>query len=325
MAQISVLTAVDDTKFYPIFLEYIIDRSQLFEHKSIPQESGNIDGIENTKWTLKMVEYSKGGSAAYEIYFTVKTKMPLKCEVSFEIVSGNKSVFQHFHDSINGSKTFVKSDFLTGHFFDLINEFCSDEKLFLRVKAIFSYSTKEDQCIHGKTSLIQNSDFPKRLQNHSQKDFKFIVGNEFVEIHKSFITRESSVFAAMFEHEDVKETQTGEMIIKDFKMSTVKAFVAFCYGEDIADSVKFTEDAIQLLKFADKYNMKNLMETFEEFYSKKLTKFNVAKVLYAAKKYNAVNLKDKCITFIESLQGIEKLESLMFLMKNFVKYSLLNK
>lgn len=38
-----------------------------------------------------MVEYSKGGFAAYEIYFTVKTKMPLKCEVSFEIVSGNKS------------------------------------------------------------------------------------------------------------------------------------------------------------------------------------------------------------------------------------------
>uniref|UniRef100_A0A914QQP6 MATH domain-containing protein n=1 Tax=Panagrolaimus davidi TaxID=227884 RepID=A0A914QQP6_9BILA len=179
MAEVSALTAVDDTKFYPVFLEYIIDRSQLFKNNSIPLESGNIDGIENTEWTLKMAQ-SFYNSPECEISFTVKTKIPLKCEVSFEIASGNKSVFQHFHDSINDSKIFAKSNLLTHG--DLIKEFSCDEKLFLRIKAIFSYSIKEDQCIHGRTSLIQNSDFPKRLQNHGQKDFKFIVGNEFVEV-----------------------------------------------------------------------------------------------------------------------------------------------
>uniref|UniRef100_A0AC34F6G0 BTB domain-containing protein n=1 Tax=Panagrolaimus sp. ES5 TaxID=591445 RepID=A0AC34F6G0_9BILA len=110
----------------------------------------------------------------------------------------------------------------------------------------------------------------------------------------------------MLENQNFKETQTGEMVIKDFKLDTVKAVVGFCYGENISNFLKFTENALALLMFTDKYDMKNLKALFEEYYSKKLTKANVANVLSAANRVNADNLKTQCIKFIQYLPRVEK-------------------
>uniref|UniRef100_A0A914PJ71 BTB domain-containing protein n=1 Tax=Panagrolaimus davidi TaxID=227884 RepID=A0A914PJ71_9BILA len=224
-------------------------------------QSGIIVGIEHAEWTLKLIKHLIGSrryteSYYFEIELEIKTKIPLKCEVSFEIASENEFVIQQFHDTVHGSKSIGTLEFLKRD--DVINKFANDDKLFLRLKAQFSYISKEDQSIHGTTKFIQNNEWSKRLQNHGEKNFKFIVGDEFIEIHKFFLTLESSVFAAMFENNDFKETQTGEMVIKDFKFEIVKAVVDFCYGKDISKILKFAENAVELLMFADKYNMKNL-------------------------------------------------------------------
>uniref|UniRef100_A0AC34FM21 BTB domain-containing protein n=1 Tax=Panagrolaimus sp. ES5 TaxID=591445 RepID=A0AC34FM21_9BILA len=289
--------AVDTTNLYSIHYEYIIEKQWFNNYNNIQLQSEKVKGIEHAELTLKMTK--KPGYSAWTVLMEIQTEIPLKYEVSFEICSENNSAFKHFRDVVDGSKIIDSNPFVS--LTDL-----NSEKLKFSVKALFCYKNKEDERIYGKTKMIQSNDWSRRLQNHGEKDFKFIVGNESVEIHKFFLSLESTVFATMLEEKKYKETQAGQTEITDFKFETVKAFVAFCYGEDISDYIKFAQNAIELLMFADKYDMKNLKKTFEEYYSKKLTIGNVGNILTAAEKYNAAILKAECIRFIQSLPRIEK-------------------
>uniref|UniRef100_A0A914ZB47 BTB domain-containing protein n=1 Tax=Panagrolaimus superbus TaxID=310955 RepID=A0A914ZB47_9BILA len=136
---------------------------------------------------------------------------------------------------------------------------------------------------------------------HGAGDIKFVVGSESITAHQFFISLESNAFKAMFENPLFKENQSGEILIDDFQFQTVQAFVLFSYGHDIGQLLEYPENGMELLRFADKYDIKNLMETLEEFYLKKITKYNVSFLLSPASRYNAGQLREGCLKFIQAL------------------------
>uniref|UniRef100_A0A914P0D8 BTB domain-containing protein n=1 Tax=Panagrolaimus davidi TaxID=227884 RepID=A0A914P0D8_9BILA len=154
--------------------------------------------------------------------------------------------------------------------------------------------------------MIQNNEWSKRFRNHGEKDFKFIVGNESIEVHKFFLTLQSTVLSAMLENTNFKETQTGEMKIDGFKFETIKAVVGFCYGEDISSFMESTRNAIDLLMFAEMYDMDNLKDSIAEYYSTKLTKENVADIYKVSRETNAPKLRGVCFDFIYSIPKSER-------------------
>uniref|UniRef100_A0AC34F6Q2 BTB domain-containing protein n=1 Tax=Panagrolaimus sp. ES5 TaxID=591445 RepID=A0AC34F6Q2_9BILA len=308
------VTDVKDTpKLYTIKKEFKIDIEFFKKDSSFEKINQTVEGMSNVGWKLRIAkqthyEYiglrliAKPSQAYWEFYLEVTTDATIYYKVNLEISSENDLVSADYCGSFNDFKK-IGIDILDS---DLMSRFAHDIMLTVCVKALFSYKNKEDERIYGKTKMIQSNGWSQRLQNHGEKDFKFIVGNESIEIHKFFLSLESTVFATMFENQNFKETQTGEMVIKDFNVATVKAVVAFCYGEDISEFMKYTQNAIKLLMFADKYDMNNLKASFEEYYSKKLTKANVANVLTAGDNYNAPTLKTMCIDYIQSLPKAEK-------------------
>uniref|UniRef100_A0AC34GVT6 BTB domain-containing protein n=1 Tax=Panagrolaimus sp. ES5 TaxID=591445 RepID=A0AC34GVT6_9BILA len=303
---------IEDTpKLYTVRKEFVVDKGFFKLGGSYELIHQTVDGMPNVGWKFRIASqttpiFGCQNRFYWELFLHVFTNTTIKYKVNFEVTSKNDSVCEEFNGVMNTYKKIGNDKFIMQS--DLMSKFLGDYELTIFVKAEFSYTSNQDQRIFGEKPMMQNKFWPIRLQSHGEKDFKFIVGNEAIQIHKFLLTLESEVFAAVLENNNFKEAQTGEIEIQDFKPVIVKAFVVFCYGADISGFMKYTHDAMELLKFADKYDMKNLKVSIEEYYRAKLTKANVAIVLSAANKYNAPELKMMCMKYIQSLPTSEKVD-----------------
>uniref|UniRef100_A0A914PZ51 BTB domain-containing protein n=1 Tax=Panagrolaimus davidi TaxID=227884 RepID=A0A914PZ51_9BILA len=247
---------------------------------------------------------SANGYYYWGIYVNVNAPVPLECDVSFNLDSEQNKVHECCDGIIDqGSDEIGIDEFIHhGYFMLKSSGFFFKKEAKITVKLTFSCTSKADEELYEPIKMIQSNEWCKRLQNHGKKILSLLLEMHLLKyIHKFFITLESPVIAAMLDNENFIEAQTGEMIITDFGAGIVKAVVDFCYGEDISDIMDLTDCAVDILMFADKYDMKNLKSAFEEYYCKKLTRDNVGKILEAADKANAVTLKNKCIAFIQNL------------------------
>uniref|UniRef100_A0AC34F6F2 BTB domain-containing protein n=1 Tax=Panagrolaimus sp. ES5 TaxID=591445 RepID=A0AC34F6F2_9BILA len=306
----SFVSVEDTPKLYTAKKEYTIDKEFFINRNSFTSKYETVEGMPNVGWqfdTHKKRVSRAERQCQWGMHLIVKTDVDIECEVSFEI----GSVIKHFSDYIStsaGSQRIGTDEFiLHDELFSMKPKLFHNNKVTLTVKATFCYTCQEDQRAYELVPMIQAHDW---FQNLGEKDFKFTVGNESVEIHKFFLTAQSPVFEAMLKHENLKETQTGEIKIIDFKFATVNAFFEFCYGKDIADFMRSTENAIELLMFADKYDMKNLKVSFAEYYSKKLTKENVMDIYKVVRETNAPKLEEVCYNFINSFSRKKRREIL---------------
>ena len=75
--------------------------------------------------------------------------------------------------------------------------------------------------------------------------------------HKFILSIESTVL------EDLFRSASGDYLeIPEFKFETVKAAVNYCYAQDMTDFLEVTQNALELLTFADKYDFKTLKVGF---------------------------------------------------------------
>ena len=73
---------------------------------------------------------------------------------------------------------------------------------------------------------------------------------------------ESDIWKKLF-----KEATDTTVKVTEFKVETVKAAVEYCYAQDISDFLEVIENAIELLKFADKYDFQTLKVGFFRYQS----------------------------------------------------------
>uniref|UniRef100_A0A914P696 BTB domain-containing protein n=1 Tax=Panagrolaimus davidi TaxID=227884 RepID=A0A914P696_9BILA len=300
----SLQSSEDTLKLYTIKKEFFIEKHVFTDRGSYVSKLQTFDGIQNVSFQIEMRKKRSAenhGDYYWGIYVIVNAPVSLECYVNFNLDSSERNKVHDCCDGIidQGSDKIGIDEYIQhDHFMMKRSGFFLNKKAKITVKLTFSYTSKADEELYEPIKMIQSNEWCKRLQNHGKKDFKFIVGNVSIEIHKFFVTLESPVIAAMLENENFIEAQTGEMVITDFGAGIVKAVVEFCYGEDISYIMDLPDFAVDILLFADKYDMKNLKSAFEEYYCKKLTRYNVGKILEAADKVNAVILKNKCIAFI---------------------------
>uniref|UniRef100_A0A7E4V607 BTB domain-containing protein n=1 Tax=Panagrellus redivivus TaxID=6233 RepID=A0A7E4V607_PANRE len=127
-------------------------------------------------------------------------------------------------------------------------------------------------------------------------DFDFVVGTKRLHVHKSVLSQISPVFHAMLFH-DTAESRSGEVVITDFDFDTVKAAIDYCYGRNIQNSVN---TYIQILRFADKYDIKDVVSKLEYIPSR----FNLSiKTFYSivlyAYDYSKDDLLIECCAFFK--------------------------
>uniref|UniRef100_A0A7E4ZQK5 BTB domain-containing protein n=1 Tax=Panagrellus redivivus TaxID=6233 RepID=A0A7E4ZQK5_PANRE len=128
--------------------------------------------------------------------------------------------------------------------------------------------------------------------NHCSSDARIVVGKDTLEVHRHVLCIVSPVFDAAFTH-DTKEAKTGTIIIKDFDFTTVKNVIDTCYGRECA--VDSLADFIDMLRFADKYDIRSIIKTIEPFLDLSIESLCViAKYAWDLEK---TDLKLKCAKF----------------------------
>uniref|UniRef100_A0AC34RRG1 BTB domain-containing protein n=1 Tax=Panagrolaimus sp. JU765 TaxID=591449 RepID=A0AC34RRG1_9BILA len=86
-------------------------------------------------------------------------------------------------------------------------------------------------------------------------DFKIICENQQFKVHKCVLALASPVFHAMFQHE-CQEKEKNEVVITDFKVATIQAGINLIYKKELDENLQ-VETLLELLKFVDKYDIKN--------------------------------------------------------------------
>uniref|UniRef100_A0A7E4ZSU6 BTB domain-containing protein n=1 Tax=Panagrellus redivivus TaxID=6233 RepID=A0A7E4ZSU6_PANRE len=125
---------------------------------------------------------------------------------------------------------------------------------------------------------------------------KLIVGEDTVEMNKAILTSISPVFNAMFSH-DTKEARTGSVRIPDFDFNTVQNVRRFCLGVEFDFT---TKECIDMLKFADKYDIKGLQDYLEVCLINNLTADNFCAVADYAWTHSRDTVKINCAQYFSN-------------------------
>uniref|UniRef100_A0A7E4ZU98 BTB domain-containing protein n=1 Tax=Panagrellus redivivus TaxID=6233 RepID=A0A7E4ZU98_PANRE len=130
--------------------------------------------------------------------------------------------------------------------------------------------------------------------DHYPTDTELVVDGQSIKVHRHFLCMLSPVFQAFFSH-DTRESMTGIIEIKDFKLPVVQLVVDYCYGRDVGNMP--VADVIGILRFADKYDIKSVTNKLESYPSASLTIHKFCVVARYAWDLNKEDLKEDCCRF----------------------------
>lgn len=139
-------------------------------------------------------------------------------------------------------------------------------------------------------------------------DVFFVFGNnnERIPAHKVLLAAKSDVFKAMFFGE-LKEK--GDIKIVDASAAAFKEFLRFFYCTEIDPT---TENAPNVLKLADKYNVPACCDFYEKLMGDTITNDNVCFVYGLALLYKRSGLKELCEQrIVEATESVLKSQSFL--------------
>uniref|UniRef100_A0AC34F8F8 BTB domain-containing protein n=1 Tax=Panagrolaimus sp. ES5 TaxID=591445 RepID=A0AC34F8F8_9BILA len=175
---------------------------------------------------------------------------------------------------------------------------CPTKDLFDPIKGYF---------VDGYLTINLNGIFTMDADN----DFMIVVGNQEINVHKQVLMDSSSVFNGMFES-GWKESIENKIFVEDFSFVIVDAAVKLCYGFDVPQNFTY-EDMLSLYRFADKYEMKRIMASFnfftkiitlifqdlvENYLIENLSTSNVVQLIHFSKFLNASKIYQTCIDLV---------------------------
>uniref|UniRef100_A0AC35GT60 BTB domain-containing protein n=1 Tax=Panagrolaimus sp. PS1159 TaxID=55785 RepID=A0AC35GT60_9BILA len=116
-------------------------------------------------------------------------------------------------------------------------------------------------------------------------------------VHKQVLKDASPVWAGMLES-GMKESIENKIEIKDFEFKIVEAAIKLCYR--LNGPQKFTfEEMLLFFKFADKYQIKFIMEMIENYLITQISPANIVHLIKFSSpdSLNVKNLYQNCIKF----------------------------
>ncbi|ODM90164.1 Protein roadkill [Orchesella cincta] len=137
-------------------------------------------------------------------------------------------------------------------------------------------------------------DFGKMFRDSIGTDVTILTSNATFQAHTFILKARSSVFAAMF-NTNMTENETKTLVISDFDDVVVKGMLEHLYT---GETDCMNEQAQDLLKIAEKYDLGGLKADCEFELGDKLDLENAGELLVLAQTHNAPDLKSRAMDFI---------------------------
>ncbi|XP_015905763.2 speckle-type POZ protein-like isoform X1 [Parasteatoda tepidariorum] len=281
-------------------------------------------------WELKFQDNSKK-EASTKIEFSTKSIYILELRVIADKVK--ISIHQNEEDSVSSKFIKGKLSIITvkgkvtmsatdNHFFQanvknevwefplfipskLINpgKYIKDDPFILLCEFFASDRVVSESIASSKDNYCSNTDicpnllreFKNMLHDKIYSDVKLKTDDDVLNAHRSVLAARSAVFAAMF-HQDMIESQTSTVEIFDVDSDTLKSFLEFIYTGKVED-IDYAM-AKELLLVADKYQVLTLKEKCVSFLESVISFKTVFEVLSLADLISHKYLKKTAMNFV---------------------------
>ncbi|XP_054159354.1 RCC1 and BTB domain-containing protein 2-like isoform X2 [Oppia nitens] len=131
------------------------------------------------------------------------------------------------------------------------------------------------------------------FNDEKTSDFKFIVDNKPIYVHKAILRVRCEHFRLMFDNNWAESTK-DELEMTQYSYAVYCAFLQYLYTDDVSVA---PEDGIGLLDLANSYCETDLKQKCERLIRNGITVENVAMLYSAAIKFDAKGLEDYCFRF----------------------------
>jgi speckle-type POZ protein len=182
-----------------------------------------------------------------------------------------------------------------------------DSALYIRcdVEVFSEWTTSLDNVNHEENipkiivpACTMLDDMERLLNDNSQSDVKFVVGDQQFYAHKGILSVRSAVFRGMFSN-GMREGREGLVNVEDIEPTIFGAALKFIYtGKCDADLLE--DKTLEMLMVADKYDLGTLKHMCEDVMLRKLEIQTAAASLSNADLYHALQLKKHVLEFITS-------------------------
>lgn len=139
------------------------------------------------------------------------------------------------------------------------------------------------------------SNFSRLLEEGSFSDVKIHCEGKEFSCHKALLSYRSSVFQAMFQHQNMKEQQMNVVDIVDLSWSTVDRMLKYIYSGKLSSQ---GDEDNELLAAADKYDLTDLKVSCERSLSSSLNNQNCVDLLILADRHTAISLRKSAMSFV---------------------------
>ena len=131
-------------------------------------------------------------------------------------------------------------------------------------------------------------------------DLKIICQGKIIDCHKSVLCCQSDIFEAMLLNEETIEAKSGEVKIDDIEADTMEMLLYFLYHEQVEDLKNIN---VKLLYAADKYNVVELVEVCSDTLKRNVSLANATDLLVSAHLLNQKALFDVVAEFVTKNYG----------------------
>lgn len=159
-------------------------------------------------------------------------------------------------------------------------------------------SVAEDSEIEQSDSILKN--YHTFYEKQELCDVTFVINDNKIKAHTFVLALASTYFHAMF-IQDTKENKDRLVNFSDdpdINSEVFRGFLDFIYNIKKISELK--RIALELLILADKFDVKVLQKSCEQYLAKIIDKSNVAKILYLSSKHNCTFLKQRALVVAKS-------------------------
>ncbi|XP_051161494.1 TD and POZ domain-containing protein 4-like isoform X2 [Leptopilina boulardi] len=276
--------------------QWSIFNFSIYEHHT--SDLFSINGIPNAEWFIEFLPQKHNNKRDDEktySYFQLcnKKNSNYYCEnkpVKIEIFLGTVRRRRIFSIIEDGLICTFKNIIQTCELVQLLDDILRSLYVNLRVTPLNNKKKTIDT-----VSPTNYNNFEPFLMSDQLSDVIFKIGNKEFPAHKIMLISASPVFEKMFSHQ-MKENITNTVEVNDTDPDVFKEMLNFIYIGKVNNSKII---AIGLYIVANKYDISTMKIICGQYLEKCLAVVNVISIFELAHLYNSLNLKKKCIDYID--------------------------
>ncbi|KAG8184012.1 hypothetical protein JTE90_024469 [Oedothorax gibbosus] len=177
----------------------------------------------------------------------------------------------------------------------------------------------QDQMILSTSSDVELDllkDFQTMYLDSPHADFKLLVQDDAIRVHKCVLSARSPVFAKLLAS-SMAEMSNDEIKIDDIEIPILKTFINFLYTGRLPEAELEFDNVCGLYYAADKYDVPSLRKWCSNYLAFKMDAENACRLLSLANRHSDEKLKDLVMDYIKfEFEAVLGSESLAEFVKN---------